>query len=333
MARHAGWLWGLVPVALVWASANVLHTESIRRDIEARALAASAVAGAASGARGVSVRISGRDVYLDGEAVTSDGANKALAQLQSEFGVRRVLGGLTQVIAQRPYSWSAARQGGLVTLSGFVPDEATASALLGAARALRPGLRIDDQQKIAFGAPVGFDIALREPDLVAGLIIQNANAHRTGFGPAWKDTLDYWSNPNPENEAAATAHLTFDGTRDQYVAGVPADIVARIKGEPWVEDWKVMCLPGRMETQRALIADYPRYAARFDEIADYLAARQPPALMIWGRHDAFFDIAETLSWIEDLPRMEAHILDGGHFLLETHAEPALALMTDFIRRN
>jgi pimeloyl-ACP methyl ester carboxylesterase len=184
-----------------------------------------------------------------------------------------------------------------------------------------------------FGAPVGFDIALREPDLVAGLIIQNANAHRTGFGPAWKETLDYWSNPNPQNEAAATAHLTFEGTRDQYLAGVPADVVARIKGEPWVEDWKVMCLPGRMATQRALIADYPRYAARFGEIADYLVARQPSALMIWGRHDAFFDIAETLSWIEDLPRMEAHILDGGHFLLETHAETARALMTDFIERN
>lgn len=184
-----------------------------------------------------------------------------------------------------------------------------------------------------FGAPVGFDIALREPDLVAGLIIQNANAHRTGFGPAWKDTLDYWTNPTAENEASATAHLTFEGTRDQYLAGVPADVAARIKGEPWVEDWRVMCLPGRMATQRALVADYPRYAARFGEIAHYLAARQPPALMIWGRHDAFFDIAETLSWIEDLPRMEAHILDGGHFLLETHAEAALALMTDFIRRR
>lgn len=183
-----------------------------------------------------------------------------------------------------------------------------------------------------FGAPVGFDIALREPDLVAGLIIQNANAHRTGFGPAWKDTLDYWTNPTAENEALATAHLTFEGTRDQYLAGVPADVAARIKCEPWVEDWRVMRLPGRMATQRALVADYPRYAARFGEIAHYLAARQPPALMIWGRHDAFFDIAETLSWIEDLPRMEAHILDGGHFLLETHAEAALALMTDFVWR-
>lgn len=156
MARQASWLWGLVPLSLVWVAANALNTEPVRRDIEARALAASAVAGSASGARGVSVRVSGRDVYLDGEAVTADGASKALAQLQSEFGVRRVLGGLTQVIAQKPYSWSAMRQGNLVTLSGFVPDEATAMATLSAARALAPGLKIDDQQKVAFGAPVGF---------------------------------------------------------------------------------------------------------------------------------------------------------------------------------
>jgi len=156
MARNAGWLWGLVPLALLWASANVLNTEAVRRDIETRALAANAVAGAAAGARGVSIRVSGRDVYLDGEAVTADGASKALAQLQSEFGVRRVLGGLTQVIAQKPYSWSATRQGSLVTLSGFVPDEETATASVSAARALGAELRVDDQQKVAFGAPAGF---------------------------------------------------------------------------------------------------------------------------------------------------------------------------------
>jgi pimeloyl-ACP methyl ester carboxylesterase len=84
--------------------------------------------------------------------------------------------------------------------------------------------------------------------------------------------------------------------------------------------------------QRVLLADYGRYVARFDEIGAWLRQHQPPALMVWGRHDAFFDLAETLSWMEDLPRMEAHILDGGHFLLETHAEPALGLMQDFIER-
>lgn len=184
-----------------------------------------------------------------------------------------------------------------------------------------------------FGAPVGFHIAMQAPEHVLGLIIQNANAHRTGFGPGWEGTLAYWSDPSPENEAAATAHLTREGTRDQYIANVPPDVAARISPELWEEDWRVMCLPGRMETQRALIADYPHYAARFDAIADYLARWQPPALMLWGRHDAFFDLAETLSWMRDLPRMEAHVFDAGHLLLETHAAAAASLMLDFISRT
>jgi pimeloyl-ACP methyl ester carboxylesterase len=94
-----------------------------------------------------------------------------------------------------------------------------------------------------------------------------------------------------------------------------------------------MRLPGRMDTQRALIADYAHYVARFDAIADYLARWQPPALMLWGRHDAFFDLAEILSWMRALPRMEAHVFDAGHFLLETHAAAAVSLRLDFIRRT
>lgn len=93
-----------------------------------------------------------------------------------------------------------------------------------------------------------------------------------------------------------------------------------------------MNLPGRMETQLALIADYKSHAARFDAIGKYLQEWQPPALMLWGRHDPYFDIAETLSWMQDLPRMEAHVFDGGHFLLETHAAEATPLMLAFIRR-
>jgi len=184
-----------------------------------------------------------------------------------------------------------------------------------------------------WGAPVGLGIAMQSPELVSGLIIQNANAHRTGFAPQWEATFAYWSDPTPQNKAKATSFLTFEDTRAQYTRDVPDDIVAKIKGEPWVEDWRILNLPGRMEMQRMLLADYGHYVANFDAIAAYLKERQPPALMVWGRHDAFFDIAETLSWIKDLPRMEAHVLDGGHFLLETHAEPAAALMMDFIERT
>lgn len=184
-----------------------------------------------------------------------------------------------------------------------------------------------------FGAPVGLQIAMQAPERVLGLIVQNANAHPTGLGPQWAETRAFWADPTPEHEAAATKHLSFEGTRDTYIASVPPDLAARISPELWKEDWRVMQLPGRMATQRALLVDYGRYVARFDAIAAYLARWQPRALLLWGRHDPFFDLAEVLSWMQALPRMEAHILDAPHLLLETHASAASALMLEFLRRG
>lgn len=184
-----------------------------------------------------------------------------------------------------------------------------------------------------WGTPVGLYVAEAEPEAVLGFIVQNANVHRSGFGPQWANTIEYWAHPNAKTEAAALTFLNYEGVRAQYIADVPADIASRISARVWEEDWRIMQLPGRMETQRALLADYGKYVARFDEISKFLADRQPPAVMVWGRHDAFFDIAETVSWMQDLPRMEAHILDGGHFLLETHARRAADIFSEFIART
>lgn len=184
-----------------------------------------------------------------------------------------------------------------------------------------------------YGAAVGLHLATRAPQRILGLVIQNANAHESGLGLPWSDTLAYWEGPTLEREAAATAHLTHEGTRDQYVSGVPRDIAERIDPHLWEEDWHTMSLPGRMEIQRRLVYDYRHHRARYGEIAAYLARWQPPALMLWGRHDVFFNLEETLSWMQALPRMEAHILDGPHFLLETHAAECAALMSAFIART
>jgi pimeloyl-ACP methyl ester carboxylesterase len=183
-----------------------------------------------------------------------------------------------------------------------------------------------------FGAAAALYLATRAPHRIRSLIIQNANAHESGMGPSWAATKAYWNNPTPQHEAEATAHLTLQGTRDQYTGGVPADIAQRIDARLWEEDWRIMSLPGRLRMQRALVLDYRSHHARFAEIARYLERWQPPALMLWGRHDIFFDLPETLSWMQALPRMEAHILDGPHFLLETHAAECAALMRAFIQR-
>ena len=182
-----------------------------------------------------------------------------------------------------------------------------------------------------FGAPVALKLAMQAPELVDGLIIQNANAHRAGLGPQWAETKAFWAAPTAENERPAMAHLTPEGTRDQYYSGVPEEVAARVDPAGWREDWRVMNLPGRMDFHKALVADYGRYVERFGAIGEYLAERQPPALLIWGRHDIYFDIAEVHSWLVELPRMEAHVLDGGHLLVETHAERVAELMLAFVQ--
>jgi pimeloyl-ACP methyl ester carboxylesterase len=182
-----------------------------------------------------------------------------------------------------------------------------------------------------YGAAVGLHLATRVPERIRSLIIQNANAHESGMGPAWAATRRFWNDPTPRHEVDATAHLSYEGTRDQYIGGVPDGLAKRIDPRRWEEDWRIMSLTGRIESHRALVFDYRQHVARFGAIADHLREWQPPALMLWGRHDAFFDIEETLSWMKALPRMEAHILDGPHFLLETHAGQCAELMLDFLR--
>jgi len=157
MSQPARWLWGLIPLALLWGAGNLGLDAAIERDVGDRAVRAVAtVAGKTPGARPVVAQVDGRDVTIGGEVLSTDGATKAMAQLRAEFGVRRALGGLSQVVAQKPYSWFASRQAEAVTLGGFVPDLETAAAHVAAAGAALPGLRIDDRQTVAFGAPEGF---------------------------------------------------------------------------------------------------------------------------------------------------------------------------------
>lgn len=157
MSQPARWLWGLIPLGLLWGAGNLALDSAIQRDVGLRAeQAVAAVAGTTPGARPVVAQVDGRDVTIGGEVLSSDGASKAMARLHGEFGVRRTLGGLSQVVAQKPYSWFASRQADSVTLGGFVPDLDTAAANLAVASAALPGLRIDDRQTVAFGAPDGF---------------------------------------------------------------------------------------------------------------------------------------------------------------------------------
>lgn len=181
-----------------------------------------------------------------------------------------------------------------------------------------------------FGAPVAYYLALARPDRVLGLIIQNGNAHEEGLGPDWVPNKAYWADPTPENRAKLPEWLDFEGVRHTYVGDIPDRLEPLFAPEGWHLDWERMRRPGLVEIQFRIFADYGRYVARFPEISAYHRDHQPPALMLWGRHDPYFEIEEVLAYARELGRLEMHIYDAAHLLLETHPRECAALMCEFI---
>lgn len=180
-----------------------------------------------------------------------------------------------------------------------------------------------------FGAPVAYRLALADPERILGLVIQNGNAHEEGLGEAWDPVRAYWADPTPERRARMPEYLNFDGTRDQYLS-VPERLHPLFAPESWHTDWERMSRPGGVDVQFRIAMDYASHVAEFPRISEYLRTHQPPALLLWGRHDVFFEIEEVLAYHRELDRLDMHLFDAGHMLLETHAAECAALIRDFI---
>jgi pimeloyl-ACP methyl ester carboxylesterase len=57
---------------------------------------------------------------------------------------------------------------------------------------------------------------------------------------------------------------------------------------------------------------------------------QPHLLVIWGKHDLSFDPGEPERYRNDVPKAEVHILDAGHFALDTKADEIAAIVRQFL---
>jgi pimeloyl-ACP methyl ester carboxylesterase len=181
-----------------------------------------------------------------------------------------------------------------------------------------------------FGTPVGYLMAMRDPARVLGLVVQNGNTHDAGLHAEWDAPRRFWADPSEENKAALPEWLNFEGTRAQYLSGLPQEVQELHPRESWHLDWERLSRPGNLEVQFQLFYDYRNHVARFGDIAAFHAERQPPCLVLWGRHDPYFDIAEVLAYHRDLAVLDAHLYDGGHFLLETHAAEVGELLVTFV---
>ena len=116
----------------------------------------------------------------------------------------------------------------------------------------------------------------------------------------------------------------------QYYHGADRE---RVSPDGYTLDIAYMARPDAEEIQLDLILDYRSNVALYPDFQAYFRAHQPPFLAAWGKHDAHFLPAGAQAYRRDLPKAEIHLLDAGHFALETHASEVGALMRDFLQRQ
>ncbi|WP_457971705.1 alpha/beta fold hydrolase [Arthrobacter sp. D1-17] len=181
-----------------------------------------------------------------------------------------------------------------------------------------------------FGAPVGFRIAERHPEWIAGLVVQNGNAYEEGLSEAARGLLTLDS---ADHAAVQTLQdlLTLPGTRSQYETGV-AD-PGLIAPDGWTLDQHFLELPGRKDAQLSLLFDYHTNIASYDRWQEWLRRYAPPTLIVWGRNDPFFIEPGARAYLRDLPGAELHLFDTGHFALETHVAEIAPLIDGFLDRS
>ncbi|MFI6317120.1 alpha/beta fold hydrolase [Nonomuraea sp. NPDC050556] len=166
-----------------------------------------------------------------------------------------------------------------------------------------------------YGGPVGFRLATRHPEWIAGLIAQNANAYDEGLSEMARQLI-----PAPTDEL-----FSLPVTRGQYEGGTTDPSLVAPDG--WVLDQHFLDLPGRKQAQMELALDYGANVALYPAWQEWMRTHRPRALVLWGRNDAFFPEAGAHAYLRDLPGAEVHVLDTGHFALEDRL-PAIAPLID-----
>jgi pimeloyl-ACP methyl ester carboxylesterase len=182
-----------------------------------------------------------------------------------------------------------------------------------------------------YGAPIGWRLALQDPQRITAIITQNGNGYEEGFvKPFWDGVFAYTSNPGPETEAAMRGALTLESTRWQYVNGV-AD-PSLVSPDNWLHDQALLDRPGNDEIQLKLFRDYPTNVDLYPKLHQYFRDSRVPLLAVWGAGDEIFGPTGAEAFRQDLPDAEIHLIESGHFALESHLGTITGHIRDFLGR-
>jgi pimeloyl-ACP methyl ester carboxylesterase len=180
-----------------------------------------------------------------------------------------------------------------------------------------------------YGGPIGFRIVLAHPERVQGLIIQNAVAHNEGLGTIWATRRAFWADRPAHEDALRQNLLSFAATKSRHIGDDPKTEL--YDPDLWTDEYAFLNAPGQAQIQTDLFYDYRTNVDAYPIWQAWLQKTQPKLLVLWGKHDPSFDIGEPERYRKDVPNAEVHVLDAGHFALDTKADEIAALVGKFMQ--
>ncbi len=178
------------------------------------------------------------------------------------------------------------------------------------------------------GGPVGFRMAVAHPDRIEALIVQNAVAHNEGLGAPWQTRRAFWADRAANESALRTNLLSLPATRTRHVGNDPN--VERYDPDLWTDEFAFLTQPGQAGIQSDLFYDYRTNVDAYPQWQAWMRRQQPRLLVLWGKYDLSFDLSEPEAYRRDVPKAAVHVLDAGHFALDTAADQMAQLVRGFM---
>jgi pimeloyl-ACP methyl ester carboxylesterase len=182
-----------------------------------------------------------------------------------------------------------------------------------------------------YGAPVGFRMILAHPNRAQALIVQDAVAHNEGLGANWVTRRAFWADRAANDEALRKNLLSMAATKTRHVGDDPN--VELYDPDLWTDEYAFLNAPGQAQIQSDLFYDYRTNVDAYPKWQAWMQKTQPSLLVLWGKHDLSFDPGEPERYHKDVPTAQVHVLDAGHFALDTKADEMAALVRDFMSQQ
>jgi pimeloyl-ACP methyl ester carboxylesterase len=181
-----------------------------------------------------------------------------------------------------------------------------------------------------YGGPIGMRLALRHPERVRAIVVQNAVAHEEGLGPLWEARKAFWIDRAAHEQKVISAFTSLEGARQRHIGRSPRP--ERYNPDTWIDEAAMLSRPGQARIQADLFYDYRTNVAAYPDWQAWLRRHLPPLLVVWGRYDPSFTVAGAHAYASDVPDAEIHVLDAGHFALDEKLDEIAALIRDFLGR-